>query len=40
LMSRGRCNISDVEATLARLKAFVMAGLTAPVSVEVHHAAH
>jgi AcrR family transcriptional regulator len=48
IMSGGRCNISDVEGTLARLKAFVIggltAGLTAPVSVplspEVHHAAH
>ena len=40
LMSRGRCDISDVEGTLARLKTFVMAGLTAPISVEVHHAAH
>jgi AcrR family transcriptional regulator len=40
MMSRGRCDISDVEGTLDRLKAFVMAGLTAPVSVEVHHAAH
>ncbi len=44
MMSHGRCDISDVEGTLARLKAFVIAGLTAgltaPVSVEVHHAAH
>jgi AcrR family transcriptional regulator len=43
-MSGGRCNISDVEGTLARLKAFILAGLTAPVSVpvsdEVQHAAH
>ncbi len=44
MMSGGRCNISDVEGTLARLKAFVIAGITAPLSepvpVEVHHAAH
>jgi hypothetical protein len=48
LMSGGRCNISDVEGTLARLKTFVIAGLTtglptsvsAPSSPEVQHAAH
>jgi AcrR family transcriptional regulator len=44
LMSGGRCNISDTEATLVRLKAFVEGGLTAPLpaqtSEEVHHAAH
>ena len=44
LVSEGRCNILDAEATLARLKAFVIAGLAAPVSApssaEVHHAAH
>lgn len=40
LMSGGRCNISDVEATLARLKAFVLAGLTTPVATEVQHAAY
>lgn len=40
LMSGGRCNVSDVEATLARLKAFVLAGLTTPVATEVQHAAH
>jgi len=44
MMSHGRCDISNVEGTLARLKAFVIAGLTAglttPVSLEVHHAAH
>lgn len=38
LMSEGRCDISDVEGTLARLKSFVTAGLTAPVVAEVHHA--
>jgi AcrR family transcriptional regulator len=44
IMSGGRCEISDVEGTLSRLKTFVMAGLTAPVSApvpaEVQHAAH
>ena len=44
LMSGGEADISDVQGTLARLKAFIIAGLTAPVSapasVEVHHAAH
>jgi AcrR family transcriptional regulator len=40
MMSRGHCDISDVDGTLARLKAFVIAGLTAPVSEEVYHAAH
>lgn len=44
LMSGGRCNISDAEGTLARVKSFILAGLTAPVSeptsVEVQHAAH
>jgi Tetracyclin repressor-like, C-terminal domain len=44
LMSAGRCDISDVEGTLARLKAFIIAGLTAgltaPASLEVHHAAY
>jgi len=40
LMSGGSCEISDVEGTLTRLKAFILAGLTAPVTSEVHHAAH
>jgi AcrR family transcriptional regulator len=40
LMSGGLSDVSDVEGTLARLKAFVSAGFTAPVSLEVHHAAH
>ena len=43
MMSGGRCNVSDVEGTLARLKAFVIAGFTAPAfarPAEVHHAAH
>lgn len=39
LMSGGRCDISDVEGTLARLKAFVAAGMQAPVAAEVQHAA-
>lgn len=40
MMSGGSCEISDVEGTLTRLKAFILAGLTAPVTTEVHHAAH
>lgn len=44
LMSKGSCEISDVEGTLARLKSFIIAGITvgiaAPVSDEVHYAAH
>lgn len=40
LMSAGRCDISDVEGTLMRLKTFILAGLTEPVSVELYHAAH
>jgi AcrR family transcriptional regulator len=40
LMSGGRCDVTDVERTLARLKTFVLAGLTEPVPAEVHHAAH
>jgi AcrR family transcriptional regulator len=44
LMSGGRCNISAPEEILARLKAFILAGLSASVpaliSSEVHHAAH
>jgi AcrR family transcriptional regulator len=43
MMSGGQCEISDVENTLAQLKAFIQAGLTAPasaapVTTEVHHA--
>jgi AcrR family transcriptional regulator len=40
LMSGGRCDISDVEGTLARLKAFILAGLTAPLATEVQLATH
>jgi AcrR family transcriptional regulator len=44
LMSGGLSDVSDIEGTLARMKAFVLAGLTAPVSAapvsmqEVQHA--
>ena len=38
LMSGGLSDVSDVEGTLARMKAFILAGLTAPVPTEVHHA--
>src|SRR5579863_8050453 len=37
-VSQGECDPSDVEGTLERLEAFMMAGLTAPVPAEVHHA--
>jgi AcrR family transcriptional regulator len=45
LMSGGQSDVSDVEGTLTRLTAFILAGLTAPVaaapvSIEVHHASH
>lgn len=48
LMSDGHCDISDVEGTLARLKSFIIAGIIAgmtvsidaPISDEVHYAAH
>jgi AcrR family transcriptional regulator len=44
LMSKGRCDITDVEGTLARLKSFTIGGITvgvaAPVSDEVHYVAH
>lgn len=37
-MSGGRCDpMGDPEGTLRRMKAFISAGLTAPVSTEVHH---
>jgi AcrR family transcriptional regulator len=39
LFSNGECDPSDVEGTLKRLKAFTIAGLTAPVAEE-HHAMH
>ena len=38
IFSQGQCDPSDVEATLERLEAFMIAGLSAPVSTEVHHA--
>ena len=39
-ISGGACDPSDVEGTLRRLEAFLLAGLKAPVPVEVEHAAH
>lgn len=39
-MSGGRCDISDVEGTLIRLKTFILAGLTEPIVVELFHATH
>jgi AcrR family transcriptional regulator len=38
LMSGGRCDISDVEGTLARLKTFIVAGLTADRAAAAHAA--
>jgi hypothetical protein len=40
VLSEGRCDPSDWEGTLRRMEAFVIAGLSAPVPVEVEHAAH
>lgn len=45
LFSRGLCDPSDVDGTLAQMKTFVVAGLAAPVSaapapMEVQHAGH
>jgi AcrR family transcriptional regulator len=40
LMSGGLGDVSDVEGTLTRLKAFILAGLTSPVTTEVQYAAH
>ncbi len=40
LLSKGRCDPSDVEGTLKRLEAFMIAGLTAPLAEVEHHAMH
>jgi AcrR family transcriptional regulator len=40
IFSRGLCDPSDADGTLARMKTFVLAGLSAPVSIEVQHASH
>jgi len=40
-MSQGLCDSAgDAEGTLQRVRAFIMAGLTAPVPAEVQHAIH
>jgi len=40
-LSGGRCDpTQDAEGTLRRIKAFMLAGLTAPLPAEVHHATH
>jgi hypothetical protein len=39
ILSKGECDPSDVEGTLQRLEAFMIAGLAAPVA-EVQHATH
>ena len=40
VLSRGKCDPSDVEGTLRRLESFLLAGLRAPVPAEVQHAVH
>jgi AcrR family transcriptional regulator len=39
-ISKGQCDTTDVEATMRRVETFLLAGLKAPVAVEVEHAAH
>ena len=40
VLSGGMCDASDVEGTIQRLEAFLLAGLLAPVPAEVQHAVH
>jgi AcrR family transcriptional regulator len=40
MLSDGQCDPSDVEGTVKRLEAFMLAGLTAPVAEVEHHAMH
>ena len=40
VLSGGLCDPSDVDGTVRRLEAFLLAGLRAPVPAEVQHAAH
>lgn len=40
VISGGQCDPSDTEGTLRRLEAFLLAGLQAPLPVEVEHAVH
>jgi AcrR family transcriptional regulator len=39
-LSNGQCDPSDVEGTIRRLEAFLLAGLQAPAPAEVQHATH
>jgi AcrR family transcriptional regulator len=39
-LGKGQCDTADVEGTMRRVETFVLAGLKAPVPVEVEHAAH
>jgi hypothetical protein len=39
-ISKGQCDVTDVEGTMRRMETFLLAGLRAPVAVEVEHAAH
>ncbi len=40
IISNGKVDTTDAEATLKRIEAFVLAGLNAPVPAEVEHATH
>jgi AcrR family transcriptional regulator len=39
-LAKGKCDTTDVEATMRRVEVFLLAGLKAPVPVEAEHAAH
>jgi AcrR family transcriptional regulator len=39
-LAKDQCDTTDVEGTMRRVETFVLAGLQAPVPVEVEHAAH
>ena len=39
-LAKGQCDTTDAEGTMKRVETFVLAGLKAPVPVEVEHAAH
>jgi len=39
-LAKGQCDTTDVDATMRRVETFLLAGLRAPVPVEVEHAAH
>ena len=39
-LAKGQCDTTDVDATMRRVETFLLAGLRAPVPVEVEHAAY